>query len=643
MEDKKEKNEVGNSLPYSRGLDVASFFDNLFEGVQIIDFDWRYVYLNEAALVHAKRSFDELRGRTMEEMYPGIGQTEVFGAMKLCMDERVPQHIVNLFTYPDGSTGWFDLRVNPVDAGILVFTIDITKEKRKEEELRMIKEDLSMTLECMAEGVVTTDMRGIVTRMNLAAESLTGWIKEEWRGRHIDELLAFISAKTGLQVKHPVELILSGGLRIGLANDTVLITKLGDRIPIASSGAPLRDAEGNIRGVVMVIKDMKDEYELGAMLNHSQKMEAIGRLSGGIAHDFNNLLSVITGYADLILFDGPEDCPFRDELSEIRSAAYSAAMLTKQLLAFSRKQVLAPKLLNLNDIVNKMAELLRRLIGEDVDFRVKLGTNLESVMFDAGQLEQILMNLAVNARDAMPSGGKLLFETANVDLDEEYARKHADAQPGPHVMLAISDTGFGMTPEVREKIFDPFFTTKELGRGTGLGLSTVYGIVKQSGGNIWVYSEPGKGTTFKVYIPVANRSRLIEQDSEGGRQIPSGTETILVAEDEDSVRKVVVRILKQGGYNTLDASNANEAIEICRTYEGVIDLLLTDVILPGKGGKELSGAIKAMRPDIRVVFMSGYTDNAIVHHGVLDEGVAFIEKPISPKALLEKIAEYKMR
>jgi signal transduction histidine kinase/ActR/RegA family two-component response regulator len=377
--------------------------------------------------------------------------------------------------------------------------------------------------------------------------------------------------------------------------------------------------------------------ELEEQVRQSQKMEAVGRLAGGIAHDFNNLLSVIIGYGELVLMRMPPDAPFRAEIDEIRKSGERAAQLTRQLLAFSRKQVLQPEILNLNNAVANMDRMMRRLIGEDIDLFVKLDPDLNDVKFDPGQIEQIIMNLVVNARDAMPRGGKLTIQTANVHLDASYVAEHIDAREGDHVMIAISDTGVGMDAATRAKIFEPFFTTKELGRGTGLGLSTVFGIVNQSGGNIWVYSEPGRGTTFKVYLPVAHGTAGATRSSRMAAVPSRGTETILLVEDEESVRTLIRTILTQKGYNVLAANRPRAALETANSHAGAIDLLLTDVVMPEMGGSELARALTQRRPEVKVLYMSGYTDNAIVHHGVLDAGTAFLEKPIHPDTLLAKV------
>jgi len=388
-----------------------------------------------------------------------------------------------------------------------------------------------------------------------------------------------------------------------------------------------------------VAERTRELQKMQEQLLHAQKLEAVGKLAGGVAHDFNNMLSVIQGYGELVLMSMAPDAKYRKEITEICKAGERAAGITRQLLAFSRKQVLQPKLLDVNEAIERTEKMLQRLIGEDIDIEFHRGEGLHQVLFDPGQLEQVLMNLVVNARDAMTGGGKLTIETRNVDLDARYVAEHADARVGPHVMLAVTDTGTGMSPEVRARIFEPFFTTKEMGRGTGLGLSTVYGIVKQCGGNIWVYSERGKGTTFKIYMPRATEGEAPPAQPASTPQQTGGSESILVVEDEPVVRKLVCEVLRTHGYTVLHAPDIDAAIAASDGFPGTVHMLLTDVVLPGKGGKLVAAALVARRPNLKVLFMSGYTDNAIVHHGVLDAGTAFLEKPIQPAKLLAKVRE----
>jgi two-component system cell cycle sensor histidine kinase/response regulator CckA len=374
-------------------------------------------------------------------------------------------------------------------------------------------------------------------------------------------------------------------------------------------------------------------------LRQAQKMEAVGRLAGGVAHDFNNLLTVIISYSDLLLEDLGSDDPKRDDVGQIRKAAEGAAALTRQLLAFSRQQVLQPKALDLKATVAGTEKLLNRLIGEDIRLITFLAPDLGVVKADPGQIEQIIINLAVNARDAMPTGGRLTIEAANVDMGEAYVRGHAPATPGRYVMLALSDTGIGMDEQTKARIFEPFFTTKEPGKGTGLGLATVYGIVKQSGGFIWVYSEPGHGTSFKVYLPRVDEPAEPAAAPTATAEPARGTETVLVVEDAASVRMVTRQVLERYGYTVLEAPNGDTALRLAAKHHGPIHLLLTDVVMPGLSGRQLAEQLAQLRPDMKLLYASGYADHAIVHHGILEPGIAYLEKPFTPETLGRRVRQ----
>jgi two-component system cell cycle sensor histidine kinase/response regulator CckA len=386
-------------------------------------------------------------------------------------------------------------------------------------------------------------------------------------------------------------------------------------------------------------RSITERERVEAQLRQAQKMEAIGLLAGGIAHDFNNMLTVIVGYSDLMLQKLRADDPLRSEVEQVKEAGVRASLLTRQLLAFSRKQVLQPRVLDLNAILTNMDRMLQRLIGEDISLLTVPAPGLGRVHADPGQIEQVIMNLAVNARDAMPQGGKLTIETANVQLDDGYVRQHAGSKPGPHVMLAVSDTGCGMDAATQARIFEPFFTTKEPGKGTGLGLSTVYGIVKQSGGYIWVYSEPGHGTASKVYLPRVEAVAEAVEPSREAAQTPRGSETILLVEDDYGVRKLIHSILHAYGYRVVEAHHGKHAIQVCEQHAGPIHLMVTDVVMPEMSGRELEERLKPSHPDMKVLFMSGYTHKGIVHHGELVPGTAFLQKPFTPDALARKVRE----
>jgi two-component system cell cycle sensor histidine kinase/response regulator CckA len=385
-----------------------------------------------------------------------------------------------------------------------------------------------------------------------------------------------------------------------------------------------------------VAHDITEQQELQVQLQQSQKMDAIGRLAGGVAHDFNNLLGVIIGYGERLLRRLPS--PDRREIGEVLKAAEHAASLTRQLLAFSRRQVLKPRVLDLNAVVAEMDGMLRRIIGEDINLVTSLPDGLGQVKADPGQIQQVVMNLAVNARDAMPKGGRLTIETGNAELDESYTSAHLAVRPGHYVMLAVTDSGMGMDAATQARIFEPFFTTKEAGKGTGLGLSTVFGIVKQSEGNVWVYSEPQRGTTFKIYLPRVDEV-VEEQPASELETAAGGIETILLVEDSDSLRELGREILEEHGYKVIEASSGTAALEALARHAGSLDLILTDLVMSGMSGRELADQVTRMRPGTKVLFMSGYTDDALGHHGVLDAGTAFVEKPFTIDGLLRKVRD----
>lgn len=483
--------------------------------------------------------------------------------------------------------------------------------------------------------VYISSKEGFFIDINPSAVELFGYSREELLSTPIKNL--YVEPSKRVEDMEAIE-------RLNFVKDYPLNFKRKDGKVLNTlvSSVAQRDREGNIIGYQGILRDITEQKRaeeerktLEGQLYQSQKMEAIGQLTGGIAHDFNNLLTIISGNAQLSLLDLREGDPLKTSIEEIRKASERAADLTRQLLAFSRKQILEMKVLDLNQVLQRLDKMLRRVIGEDIALEVIPMEPIGKVKADPGQMEQVIMNLAVNARDAMPEGGNLTIETANVELDEEYARKHIAVEPGRYVMLSVSDTGVGMTPEVKERIFEPFFTTKEMGKGTGLGLSTVYGIVKQSGGNIWVYSEPGEGTTFKIYLPQVDEP-LEELKEEVIREIPQGSETVLVVEDDETVRQLAIRILKKQGYKVLEASEGREALLLCEEFKEPIHLILTDVVMPGMSGRILAERLKEIHPEANALYMSGYTNNTILHHGVLEPGINFIQKPFTIDGLAPK-------
>ncbi|MBE7473522.1 MAG: hybrid sensor histidine kinase/response regulator [Anaerolineae bacterium] len=403
---------------------------------------------------------------------------------------------------------------------------------------------------------------------------------------------------------------------------------------------PLRDAQEQVIGLVGISRDITERKHLEEQLRQAQKMECVGRLSGGVAHDFNNLLTAIGGYTELVRDALTPTHPAYPDLETIHSATQRAKILVRQLLTFARQQPLAPQVLNLNELILNLDKLLRRLISEHIELVTLPFAGLGYVQADPNQIEQVVVNLAVNARDAMPTGGVLTIETANVTLDDDYAHQHANVSPGPYVLLAVSDTGIGMSPEVQARLFEPFFTTKEVGQGTGLGLATCYSIVKQHGGHIWIYSEVGQGTTVKIYLPRLTDNTIRQPAAEERAAIlPRGEETVLLVEDEGAVRHFVGRVLRRLGYTVLEATNGEEALQVAAEYEGMIHLLLTDMVMPQMGGKVLADRLQPRQPGLKVLFVSGYTDSGIVHQGVLEAGIAFLQKPFSPEQLARKVRE----
>ena len=533
------------------------------------------------------------------------------------------------------------------DDGLLAYVdgllLDITDAKRSEEALLEREHHFHAIVDTATDAIVTIDPLGKVLLFNPGAERMFGYRADEILGRGIELVIParFRSAHAGGLAR-----IASTGEQriIGKTIELQALRKDGSEFPVELSLAVWTGREGaRFTGIIRDISARKRAEESlrssEEQLRQAQKMEAVGRLAGGVAHDFNNLLTAIRGYSDLLLMRIGEQSPLREDLEEIRKAGDRAASLTQQLLAFSRRQVLQPKVVDLNAVVANLDRMLRRLIGEDVDLIVVLRPGLWPVTVDPGQIEQVIMNLVVNARDAMPRGGKIVVETSNVELDAAYMARRPVAAPGSYAVISVSDTGCGMDEETKSRLFEPFFTTKGKGKGTGLGLSTVYGIVKQSGGYVWVYSEVGRGASFKVYLPRHGEETREPESRDASEVPPKGKETILLVEDEEIVRSLAAEVLARNGYKVLCASDGSEALEIARNGGETVDLMITDVVMPKMGGRDLVETLTASRPDLKVLYMSAYADEAIVHHGVLDQGTPFLSKPFTLEALLRKTRE----
>jgi two-component system, cell cycle sensor histidine kinase and response regulator CckA len=607
--------------------------------VFVKDLQGRYLMINSAGALLLGRTVEEVIGKDDVELFAPENGRQIMAADRKVIDSGKTQTYEELGISAGVARTYLSTKGPHRDSngeiiGLLGICRDISDRKRAEEEFRRSQQKLRIHFEHTPLAVVEWDTHLRITEWSPSAERVFGYSRQEAIGRDASFLVP--SALREHVDRMGQELLAQkGGTRS--TNDN--LTKDGRTISCEWYNTPLVDESGNVLGVASLVQDVTERVALEERLRQSQKMEAVGRLAGGVAHDFNNLLTVIMGYSQ-ILNDGlPAGSRLKDATTQIRSAADRAAGITRQLLAFSRKQVLSPRVIDLNDVMLNLDTMLRRLIGEDVEVLTVPGRDLGSVRADPGQIEQVIMNLALNARDAMPNGGKLTLETENMELDDSYAREHEPLQPGRYVMLAVSDTGTGMSPDTQAHIFEPFFTTKEVGKGTGLGLSMVYGIVKQSGGYIWVYSEPGRGTTFKIYLPrVAQAAEAvgIERRLAG---VQRGTETILLVEDDDQLRQLTSSVLAHCGYKVLTAAGTEEGLALCRENHRDIRLLVTDVIMPGMNGRQLAEQVKLISPSTRVLYVSGYTSNAIVHYGVLDPGLWFLPKPFSLSALIAKVRE----
>jgi two-component system cell cycle sensor histidine kinase/response regulator CckA len=601
--------------------------DSMIEGCQIIDFEYRYLYLNPSVARQSRKARTELLGMRMTDAYPGIQTTEVFRAIQRCMTARIPEQLVNEFVFPDGTKGTFELSIQPVPEGVSILSIETTERRRAEILLQTV-------MKSVPDAILTVSESCVIKTVNPATERLFGYSAEELVGQDVNQML-FGYDRTAQDVSEQFRSMVARSDARPL--EIVSRHRDGSDFPaeLTVTDFMLEDA----RYFTCVIREVSERKKLEAQFLQAQKMEAVGQLAGGIAHDFNNLLMVISGYCELIMEDIRPSDRHHAAIAAISEAGSRAAGLTRQLLAFSRKQVLEPTLINLNELVSRAETMIRRLIRENVIVKVELASSLHYVKADAVQLDQVLLNLIVNARDAMPNGGQVTIRTDSLEITAESSSQFMGLPPGHYVELTVSDTGCGMTEEVKSKVFEPFFTTKAVGKGTGLGLSVVHGIVKQSGGQVRVQSELNVGTTFEILFPADGEQIAVSETSGCHNADFRGTESILLVEDETAVRQIARQILESHGYHVLEASRGTAALEVAALHLEPIKLLLTDVVMPEMGGRQLAEVLRKLQPDLRVLFMSGYTDDAAFLHGLENGTEGLIHKPFSPKLLVKKVRE----
>jgi PAS domain S-box-containing protein len=614
-----------------------SMFEATAIGVAVADMNGR--------LVESNRRLQELLGYSGEELHrmvftefthPDDATADMELFKELIAGKRDHYQMEKRYIRKDGRVVRGRLTVSLMrSAGnepqfAIAMVEDITERKRAEEALRQSEAEYRSLIQGAAYGIYRSTAEGKFLDVNPALVAMLGYDSEA-------ELLAANLATEIYRDPGERARVVAQYLERWDGLEVEWKRKDGAPITVRLSGRAVRDAQGKLAYFEGIAENVTEQRLLEAQLRQAQKMEAVGRLAGGVAHDFNNLLMVMRGYTELLLGRLGANDPLRRNAEEIQKAADRATSLTQQLLAFSRKQVMQPKIFDLNAVVSDTEKMLRRLIGEDIELATLLGAELGRVKADPGQIEQVILNLAVNARDAMPQGGQLVMETANVELTQAFARQHPGVTPGPHVMLAMSDTGVGMDAETQALIFEPFFTTKEKGKGTGLGLATVYGIVKQSGGYIWVYSEAGQGTTFEIYLPRVEDAVTADQEEHAVSQPPSGSETVLLVEDEEPVRKLAREFLENSGYTVLEAEGPARALQLSDQHRGPIHLMVTDVIMPHMSGHELAQQMASVRPEMKVLYISGYTDDALGQYGVPTQDSFFLQKPFSLDTLARKM------
>jgi two-component system cell cycle sensor histidine kinase/response regulator CckA len=564
---------------------------------------------------------------------------DAYMGIKSVLDRTSPRFVLEYPCHAASQQRWFQMQVTPLhdsctNCGVILH-LDITQRKEAEAVILESERKFRGIFDDSPIGIALIGLDCKYLTVNKVFSEALGYSPEE------------LSTKTVLDITHPDDAELDRGLALQMLEQKIpgfviekrYLRKNGQVLWARRTTSVLRKKDGKIACVLAMVEDITERRAIEERLRQAQKMEAIGQLAGGVAHDFNNLLTVINGYAEILLVNEPQQSPTRNLLNEIREAGERAAALTSQLVAFSRKQVLQAKVVNLNDVIGNTRKIACRMIGEDIELLTEFDPGLGHVHVDPGQIDQIVMNFAVNARDAMPQGGRLTIATRNVDLDDDGCQLYPGIKPGKYVMMSISDTGCGMTPEVKAQIFEPFFTTKEIGKGTGLGLATVYRIVKQSDGYVVVDSQVGVGTTFKVFFPVASGRAISTPAHHDTVSTRRGNETVLLVEDEVSVRKLARLLLEMHGYVVLEASNGQEAIRTVETHQGPIHLLVADVVMPLMSGRQLVEFVRPHHQGLKVLFMSGYTDDAIVRHGVSEAAQTFLHKPFSLPSLAMKVRE----
>jgi PAS domain S-box-containing protein len=616
------------------GREWIDTFDAVADPISLLNPDGIVLRCNKALRDFVGRPFNEIIGRPLPEIL-GVASDST----GTCVFRLAQKSLRRESSTMELQHRWFVVHADPIldgsgrVTGFAHVMSEITQRKQAEVALTEEKERFRVLVEGSPFGVALLSKENRYLYLNPRFVEIFGYTLDDIPTRRswFEKAYPDPVYRNDLISSWKMDLVSSRSRQLGPQTSSVtckdgavkriraipVVTETGDRF--------------------LFYEDITEQENLRNQFIHAQKLEAVGRLAGGVAHDFNNLLTVINGYAGLALDGLGQDDPLRAELDSIRNAGTRAAVLTRQLLTFSRKQVIAPTILNLNEVIGNIEKMLRRLIGEDVELVTVMADGLGPVKADPGQIEQIVMNLAVNARDAMPEGGTFTIETRDIDIDRDYAKHHMDVGPGRYVLLTVSDTGVGMDQEIKSHIFEPFFTTKEQGRGTGLGLSTAYGIVKQSNGHIWVYSEPGKGTIFRIYLPRVKESGIKEKEQPKSESLPRGNETVLVVEDDEALRNMAERILASVGYNVFKAANGAEALLLCEKLKDPVHLLLTDVVMPVMYGTDLAERLGQVMPGIKTLYMSGYTDGAITQKVLHEEGAQFMTKPFGKSALLLKV------